>query len=145
MVWTQKSQEIGIKFTITDCSNFDKWYSGAHFVSFLFYYYCNLTIVLLTNTADSKPRCTRSIRSSPFIWTLLSIIKIIVGLKLSGIVFFQFSFNWAKSSSRELWLNAVYRYIVRDANSPGIFIPRGLGDSGNLGIVICHSLGIGET
>ena len=25
-----KSQEIGIKFTITDCSNFDKGCSGAH-------------------------------------------------------------------------------------------------------------------
>ena len=32
--------EIGIKFTITDCSNFDKRCSGAHFVSFLFYYSC---------------------------------------------------------------------------------------------------------
>ena len=33
-----KNQEIGIKFTITDCSNFDKRCSSAHFVSFLFYY-----------------------------------------------------------------------------------------------------------
>ena len=33
-------QVIHIKFTITDCSNFDKRCSGAHFVSFLFYYYC---------------------------------------------------------------------------------------------------------
>ena len=31
----QKSQEIGIKFTIIDYSNFDKQCSGAHFVSFL--------------------------------------------------------------------------------------------------------------
>ena len=37
---TQKSQEIGIKLTITDYSNFDKWCSDAHFVSFLFPYYC---------------------------------------------------------------------------------------------------------
>ena len=36
----KKSQEIGIKFTSTDCSNFDKRCSGAHFVSFLFYSYC---------------------------------------------------------------------------------------------------------
>ena len=41
MVQTKKSQEIGIKFTITDCSNFDKQSSGAHFLSFLFYHYCN--------------------------------------------------------------------------------------------------------
>ena len=34
------SQEIGIKFTIIDCSNFDKRCSGTHFVSFLVYYYC---------------------------------------------------------------------------------------------------------
>ena len=40
MVSTQKSQEIGIKFKIIDSSNFDKRCSGAHFVSFLFYYYC---------------------------------------------------------------------------------------------------------
>ena len=40
MVQTPKSQEIGIKFTVTDCSNFDERCSGAHFVSFLFYYYC---------------------------------------------------------------------------------------------------------
>ena len=37
---TQKSQEIDIKFTITDHSNFDKRCSGAHFVYFLFCYYC---------------------------------------------------------------------------------------------------------
>ena len=36
----QKSQEICIKFTITDCSNFDKRCSGAYFVPFLFYHYC---------------------------------------------------------------------------------------------------------
>ena len=36
-----KSQEISIKFTVTDCFNFEKRCSGAHFVSFLFYYYCN--------------------------------------------------------------------------------------------------------
>ena len=41
---TQKSQEINIKFTITDCSNFDKRCSGAHFVSLLLYY---LTIAIL--------------------------------------------------------------------------------------------------
>ena len=40
MVLTQKSQEIGIKLTITHCPNFDKQCSGAHFVSFLLYYYC---------------------------------------------------------------------------------------------------------
>ena len=56
-------------------------------MSFSFYYYFNLTIVLLTNTADSKPRCTRSISSSAFIWTLFSITRNIVGLKLDGIVF----------------------------------------------------------
>ena len=37
-----KNQEIGIKFTIIECSNFDEQCSGAHFVSFLFYYYCNM-------------------------------------------------------------------------------------------------------
>ena len=42
MVWTHKSQEIGIKFTITDCSNFDKRCSGARIVSSLFYYYCTI-------------------------------------------------------------------------------------------------------
>ena len=31
---------MAFKFTITDCSNFDKQCSGAHFVSLLFYYYC---------------------------------------------------------------------------------------------------------
>ena len=31
MVLTLKSQEIGIRFTITDCSNFDKQSSSAHF------------------------------------------------------------------------------------------------------------------
>ena len=36
-----KSQEIGIEFTTTDCSNFDKRCSDAHFMTFLFYYYCN--------------------------------------------------------------------------------------------------------
>ena len=41
MVLPQKSQEIGIKFSIIDCSNIVKRWSGAHFVSFLFYYYCN--------------------------------------------------------------------------------------------------------
>ena len=35
VVITQKGQEIGIKFTITDCSNFDKRCSGAHFCVFL--------------------------------------------------------------------------------------------------------------
>ena len=37
---TQRSQEIGIKFSITKCSKFDKWCSGTHFVSFLFYHCC---------------------------------------------------------------------------------------------------------
>ena len=46
VVETQKSQEIGIKFTITDSSNFDKRCSGAHFVSFLFYYYFTLSMYL---------------------------------------------------------------------------------------------------
>ena len=36
-----KSQEIGMKYTITDCSNFDKQCSSAHFVSFLFYCNCS--------------------------------------------------------------------------------------------------------
>ena len=44
MVEIQKSQEIGIKFTTIDCSNFDKRCSGAHFVSFLFYYYCTFIL-----------------------------------------------------------------------------------------------------
>ena len=35
-----KSQEIGINFTIIDCSS-------AHFVPFLFYYYCTMSIVEL--------------------------------------------------------------------------------------------------
>ena len=42
MVEIQKSQEIGIKFTTIDSSNFDKRFSGAHFVSFLFCYYCTV-------------------------------------------------------------------------------------------------------
>ena len=46
MVWTQKSQKIGIKFTITDWSSFDKQCSDAHFVSFLFYYYCKVEVSL---------------------------------------------------------------------------------------------------
>ena len=33
-----------------------------------------LKAILLTNTADSKPRCTRSIRSPTFIWTLFPIV-----------------------------------------------------------------------
>ena len=36
-------QESGIKFTITDCSNLDKWCSGAHFLSSLSYYYCKIS------------------------------------------------------------------------------------------------------
>ena len=42
MVQTQKSQETGNKFTVTDCSNFEKRCSGAHLVSFLFYCYCKV-------------------------------------------------------------------------------------------------------
>ena len=38
IIKTQNSQEIGIKFTIADLSNLEKWCSGAHFVSFLIYY-----------------------------------------------------------------------------------------------------------
>ena len=38
--YQSSDDEIGMKFTITDCSDFDKRCSGAHFVSFLFYYYC---------------------------------------------------------------------------------------------------------
>ena len=41
MVQTPKSQNDWIKFTIVDCSNFDKQCSDAHFVPFLFHYYCN--------------------------------------------------------------------------------------------------------
>ena len=40
MVKSQNSQDIGIKFTIIDCSNFDKRCSGAHLVSFLSYHCC---------------------------------------------------------------------------------------------------------
>ena len=40
MVQIPKSQEIFVKFTIAECSNFDKRCSNAHFVPFLFYYYC---------------------------------------------------------------------------------------------------------
>jgi len=36
----QKSQEICIKFTITDRSIIDKWRSDAYFLPFLFYYCC---------------------------------------------------------------------------------------------------------
>ena len=32
---------MDFKFTTTDKSNFDKRWSDAHFLSFLFYYYCN--------------------------------------------------------------------------------------------------------
>ena len=48
---------------------------------------CVFSLVLLTNTADSKPRCTGSIRSSTFIRTLFSIIWRIE-VELGGIVFF---------------------------------------------------------
>ena len=46
---TKKSQEIVIKFTFTDYSNFDKRCSGAHFVSFLFYYYCTKVVIQLSH------------------------------------------------------------------------------------------------
>jgi len=39
-------QEISIKFTITDCQNFDKRCSCTHFSSFFFYYYCTLLYLL---------------------------------------------------------------------------------------------------
>ena len=42
VIWIQESQEIDIKFTITEGSNFDNQCSSAHFVSFLFYFYCTL-------------------------------------------------------------------------------------------------------
>ena len=35
-----RKQEIDFRFTIRDQSNFDKWWSDAHFESFLFHYYC---------------------------------------------------------------------------------------------------------
>ena len=44
MVEPPKGHEIVIKFTNTDCSNFDKRCSGANFVSFLFYYYCKAAV-----------------------------------------------------------------------------------------------------
>ena len=40
LVYIKKVRKIGIRFIVTDSSNLDKQYSGAHFVSFLFYYYC---------------------------------------------------------------------------------------------------------
>ena len=54
-----ESQEIGIKFTITDCSIIDKRCSVPHFLSFLFYYYCTtLTflawVVSVSNLQDSE-------------------------------------------------------------------------------------------
>ena len=33
MLQTKKFKKLALKFTITDCSNFDKRFSGAHFVS----------------------------------------------------------------------------------------------------------------
>ena len=45
IIKTQNSQEIGIKFTIADLSNLEKWCSGAHFVSFLIYYNCELLTI----------------------------------------------------------------------------------------------------
>ena len=48
-----KIQEIGIRFIITDCSNFEKRCSGAHFVSFLFCYYCTIMCHLIGLNVES--------------------------------------------------------------------------------------------
>ena len=60
----KKSQEIGIKLTITDCSNFENRCSGAHFVSFLSYYNCTLF--------DKQGNTGNSITASYFyFWTFI--------------------------------------------------------------------------
>ena len=53
-----KKRQVGIKFIITDCSNFDKRRSGAHFVSFLFQYYCTLNLQLPADASFSILRFT---------------------------------------------------------------------------------------
>ena len=49
-----KSQEICIKFTITDCSNSDKRCSDAHFVPLLFYYNCTNSFLHYFSALCSK-------------------------------------------------------------------------------------------
>ena len=59
----EKNDEICFKFTTKALSNFDKRWSNAHFVAFLFYYNCN----------DCKYD-QNSVESAPQLWAIEPII-----------------------------------------------------------------------
>ena len=61
---TQKSQEIDIKFTITDYSNFYKRCSRPHFLSFL----CILLLLYLLYFKKIKPQTHKLLQPRKAIW-----------------------------------------------------------------------------
>ena len=79
---------MAYKFTITDCSYFDKRCSGAHFVSFLSYYFCKAWIL-------SWPAWGKTNGNRIFLWFLVIFLKNAgwIGCKTLYALFMQF-YNW---------------------------------------------------
>ena len=101
---------INSKLTTTDLSNFDKWWSDAHFVSFLFYYYYRFCLEILSGCAI------------PFnIW-------ISWALQLKS----KFD-NWPK---RDLFFHISYKNYEQSQQKLGIFLDNKLANSSNFLLVL---------
>ena len=102
-----KRLEISFKFTITDLSNFDKWWSDAHHVSFLFYYYCTFTKLHFVSSLEwvkCFPKFTEMLTQTKIMIIIFLIFDIKISLIIKNLHFENFvsSNKQTKPSNHQL-------------------------------------------